>query len=89
MEYNASILLARLTDLKTGLSAFRANAPADKQTVIDSVLAAVTPVLAAASSADTLDLALAEKVGTMATQIRAAVKPGSAPAADGAAAAVF
>jgi hypothetical protein len=81
LEYNASILLARLTDLKAGLSAFKANAPADKQTVIDAVIASVNPVLAAASSTDTLDLALAEKVGAMATQIRAAVKPGTAPPA--------
>jgi hypothetical protein len=88
-EYDARILLARLGDLRTGLSAFKATAPADKQPVIDAVLKAIAPAVAAAESSDTIDLKVTEKVREMAAQIRSAVKPGSAPAEEADAADVF
>jgi hypothetical protein len=88
-EYDARILLSRLADLKAGLGAFRAAAPADKQPIVDAILAAMAPAATAASSADTVDLAVAGKVVTMGEQIRAAVKPGSAPAEGADTAGVF
>jgi hypothetical protein len=88
-EYDARVLLARLGDLRTGLNAFKANAPADKQPVFDAVLAAIGPAVAAAESADTIDLDVAGKVRKMAAQIRSAVKPGSAPAEEADAGDVF
>ena len=88
-EYDSRILLSRLDDLKTGLSEFRAAAPADKQPVFDAVLAAIGPVVSAASSSDAVDIAVVGKVRTMATQIRTAVNPGTAPAADSDGGAVF
>jgi hypothetical protein len=72
------ILLTRLTDLKTGLTAFKSAAPADKQPTFDAVLAAINPVLAAAQG-DTTDIAVTSAVEDMATAVREAVKPGSAP----------
>ena len=88
-EYDPRILLTRLDDLKTGLNAFRPAAPADKQPVIDAVLAAIGPAIAAASSSDTVDLAVAQKIRSMATQIESAVQPGAAPAAAAEETAVF
>ena len=88
-EYDARALLARLGDLRTSLSAFKATAPADKQPVFDVVLKAIAPAVAAAESSDTIDLKVAEKVREMATQIRSAVKPGSAPAEEADAGDVF
>ena len=88
-KFDSRILLSRLDDLKTGLSEFRAAAPADKQPVFDAVLAAIGPVVSAASSSDAVDIAVVGKVRAMATQIRAAVNPGTAPAADSDDGAVF
>jgi hypothetical protein len=88
-EYDARILLARLGDLSSGLTAAKVIAPADKQPVFDAVLAAIDPAMAAAESTDTIDLEVAGKVVEMAAQIRAAVKPGSAPAEEADAGAIF
>ena len=79
-EYDTRILLARLGDLRTGLTAAKAIAPADKQPVFDAVLAAIAPAVAAAESSDTIDLTVAGEVLGMAAQIRNAIEPGSAPA---------
>lgn len=79
-EYNPNVLLARLADLKTAFDAFGPQVPADKKPVFDAVLAAMRPAAAAASSSDSVDLDVAQKVREMGEQIRAAIKPGSAPA---------
>jgi len=83
MELDDRLTLARLGDLKLGLSAVKSIAPADKQPVIDAVLGAFRPAVAAAESSDTVDLEVANKIVRMADQVRSAVKPGSAPAAGG------
>jgi hypothetical protein len=76
-EYDARILLARLTDLRTGLSNFKAHAPADKQPVFDTVIAAIDLVLKSAGSSDAVDLNVADEVRKMGKQIRTAVLPGT------------
>ena len=86
MELDNRVLLARLGDLKRGLTAAKPIAAADKQPVFDAVIAAVGATIAAAESANVVDLEKAGKVIEMADQIRNAVKPGSAPAAAAAAA---
>ena len=53
------------------------------------MLAAIRPAATAASSSDTVDLEVAQKVREMGEQIRAAIKPGSAPAASDASAELF
>lgn len=88
-EYDSRILLARLRDLRTGLTTAKALAPADKQPAFDAVLAAIGPAVTAAESSDTIDLALASKVVAMAAQIHDAVKPGSTPAGAADAAQLF
>jgi hypothetical protein len=80
MELDNRLTLARLGDLKLGLSAAKAIAPADKQPVFDAVLAAFGPAIEAAESTDAVDLAVATKIVAMANQVRTAVTP-SAPAA--------
>ncbi len=84
MELDNRLTLARLGDLKHGLIAAKPVAPADKQPVFDAVLAAIGPAIAAAESPDTVDLVTAGTIVKMADQIRSAVKPGAAPAADAA-----
>jgi len=76
------ILLTRLTDLQTALNAFRGAAPADKQPIFDAVLQAVKSVLDAATGDET-DIAVTSAVEDMATAVRNAVKPGSAPPDEG------
>jgi hypothetical protein len=88
-KYDPRILLARIGDLRTALTAFRPNAPADKQPVFDAVVAAIGPVVTAASSTDTVDLEVAGKVVALGEQIRSAIKPGSKPAANPKAAELF
>jgi hypothetical protein len=88
-EYDPRILLTRLGDLRIALSSFRAAAPADKQPIFDAVISAIGPVIAAASAADAVDLEVARKIVEMGDQIRSAVKPGSAPAANDATAELF
>ncbi|MGD9634819.1 MAG: hypothetical protein AB7G28_22835 [Pirellulales bacterium] len=76
------ILLARLTDLQTGLSAFQGLAPAEKQPTFAAVLAAIAPVLQAAQGTET-DISVTGAVEDMEAKVREAVKPGSAPPSDG------
>ncbi len=76
-EYDARILLARLTDLRLGLSSFQASAPADQQPVFQTVISAIDPVLKLAGSSDAIDLNIAKEVRLMAEQIRAAAAPGT------------
>jgi len=89
MELDNRLMLARLGDLKLGLTATKRIAPADKQPVLDAVLAAFGPAIAAAESSDTVDLEVASTMVKMADQVRSAVKPGSAPAADAAVGGLF
>jgi hypothetical protein len=89
MELDNRLTLARLGDLKLGLSAAKSIAPADKQPVFDAVLALFGPAIAAAESPDTVDLVVAGKIVAMADQVRSAVKTGSAPEAAAASGDVF
>ena len=49
-------VLARLTDLRTGLKTVKPSLPAETQKKADAVLAALNPAIAAASSKDTVEL---------------------------------
>jgi hypothetical protein len=89
MELDNRLTLARLGDLKLGLSAAKSIAPADKQPVFDAVLAVFGPAIAAAESPNTVDLVVAGKIVAMADQVRSAVKTGSAPEAAAASGDVF
>ncbi len=71
--------LTRLTELRTGLKQVKPALPAETQKKVDAVLAAINPVITAASSKDTVDLRLAESIRTMAGAINKAV-PGPAKA---------
>lgn len=71
------VLLARLTDLQTGLKAFKGAAPVDKQPTFDAVLAAIGSVLTKAQGNET-DIGVTAAVEDMAKAVREAVKPGSA-----------
>jgi hypothetical protein len=84
MELDNRLTLARLGDLKLGLSAAKSIAPADKQPLVDAVLAALRPAIESAESPDTVDLEVASAMVKMADQVRTAVKPDSAPPAAGA-----
>ena len=88
-EYDARILLARLTDLRLGLSSFQASAPADQQPVFQTVISAIDPVLKLAGSSDAIDLNIAKEVRLMAEQIRAAAAPGTEAPAEEAPAELF
>lgn len=75
------ILITRLTDLQTGLAAFKPSAPADQQAVFDAVLGAIKTVLSAATG-DQTDISVTSAVEDMATTVRNAVQPGSAAPAE-------
>ncbi len=79
MELDVRILLARLGDLQRGLVAAKSIVPADKQSVFDTVIAAIRTALASAESKDIVDLVVADDVVKMANTIRSAVQPGAAP----------
>jgi hypothetical protein len=74
-ELDVRVLLARLMDLRTGLNAVKKIAPADKQAVFDTIVAAIGPVVTNASAEDKIDLSVAEEVVKMANAIRTAIDP--------------
>jgi hypothetical protein len=75
-------VLARLTDLRTGLTKVKPALPAETQTKVDALLAAINPVIASASSKDTVDLRLAESIRSMAEAVNKAVPGAAKPEAD-------
>jgi hypothetical protein len=84
-EFPRSEVLARLVNLKAGLATFssagingvpvKPGLPEDAQKKVDAVLAAINPVIAAASSKDTVDLKLTVAIRNMAVAIDSAVPP--------------
>lgn len=75
-------VLARLTDLRNGLKTVKPALPAETQKKVDAVLAAINPVITAASSKDTVELRLADSIRKMAEEIIVAVPAAEKPAAD-------
>jgi len=75
-------VLARLTDLRTGLTKVKPALPAESQTKVDAVLAAINSVITSASSKDTVDLRLAESIRSMAEAVNKAVPGAAKPEAD-------
>jgi hypothetical protein len=78
-------VLARLSDLKTGLQAAKPIVPQDAQATIDAVLKAMEPVITAATDSDISELRITEAIGVMAEAIDLATTA-EEPAADEAAA---
>jgi hypothetical protein len=84
-EFPRREVLARLVDLRTGLTPFssatvtggppKPSLPEDAQKKVDAVLAAINPVITASSSKDTVDLKLTGAIRTMAAAIDSAVPP--------------
>ena len=75
-------VLARLTDLRTGLMKVKPALPAETQTTVDALLAGINPVITSASSKDTVDLRLAESIRSMAEAVNKAVPGAAKPEAD-------
>jgi hypothetical protein len=80
LEYDRRLLLARLSDLGSGLRAVKPVLPADKQSAVDAILAAIKQATAAAEDKNVVDLDVVAKVRTMASDIEQAANPGAAPA---------
>jgi hypothetical protein len=78
-------VLARVTDLKDGLEAVKPAVPAETQTKIDAILAALKPVITQAVDKNVGELAFAGAIVTMAGAIETAAAPADAPAAAAAA----
>jgi hypothetical protein len=74
-------VLARITDLKAALDAVKPAAPAETQTKIDAVLAALNPVRTQAVDKEVGDLAFAGSIVAMASAIETAAAPPNAPPA--------
>jgi hypothetical protein len=83
-EFPRREVLAKLIDMRAGLTVVKPALPEDVQKKIDAVLAAVNPVITAASSKDTVDLKLTVAIRDMAAAIDRAV-PAPAKAEDEAA----
>jgi hypothetical protein len=81
-RYPKRHVLARLTDLRTGLKAVHPAVDEATQKKIDAVVAAVEPVIAAAVDKSTVELAFTQAVMTMNQAIQVAAAPADAPAAD-------
>jgi hypothetical protein len=75
-------VLARLADLRTGLTTVRPAVDEAAQKRIDAVVAAIEPVIAAAIDKDTVELAFTQAVTRMAAALAIAAAPADAPAAD-------
>ena len=75
-------VLARLMDLRSGLQAVRPAVPADAQTKIDAVLAAIKPVITSAADKDTGELKFTGDLRDMVEAINRAVPPPQAAAAE-------
>ncbi len=75
-------VLARIADLKAGLEAVKPAVPADAQTKIDAVLAALNPVRTQAVDKEVGELEFAGSIVAMASAIETVAAPVAAPAAD-------
>lgn len=75
-------VLARLTDLRTGLVALKPVVPADAQPKIDAIVAAIDPVITAAADKDTVELKVTAAIRAMADAINREAAPAEAPAAE-------
>lgn len=87
-EYPRRHVVARLSDLKTGLRSLRPIVPADSQKKFDAILAAINPAIDATANKDTVSLNVANAVVTMAHAIKA-VTAANNPAAAAAQEAAF
>ena len=87
--FQRRITLSRLSDLQAALNKVKSSLPAETQKKVDAVLAAIKPVITAASSKDTVDLRLAESIHTMAEAINKAIPGPAKPEADKSKDAVF
>jgi hypothetical protein len=74
-------VLTRLIDLRAGLQAVKPVVPADAQAKIDSLVAAINPVIVAASDKSTVELKLTGAISTMVDAIGLAIPVAAAPAA--------
>jgi hypothetical protein len=79
-------VLARLTDLRAGLTAAKPVVPKDDQAKIDSILQAINPAIVAAADTDLGELSLTEAIRTMAGAIDLATAPTEEPTENEAAA---
>jgi hypothetical protein len=75
-------VLARISDLKDALEAVKPAVPAETQTKIDAVLAAINPVRAQAVDKEIGELAFAGTIVAMASAVETAAAPVQPPAAD-------
>lgn len=71
--FQRRITLARLTDLKGGLTAVKPALPAETQKKVDAVLAAINPIITSATGKDSGDLNLVAAIKNMAQAINKAV----------------
>jgi hypothetical protein len=85
-EYPRSLVLNRLTDLRTGLTALRPTMPAEIQAKFDTVLTAIGPVIEATSSKDSVGLEIARAARAMAASINTVTATPAAATASTAAA---
>jgi hypothetical protein len=78
-DYDRQVLLMRFGDVQQGLTAVKPMVPADKQGVIDAIIAVIQPAIDAAEDKDIVPLELADKMQKLADDINRAVNPGAAP----------
>lgn len=71
--FQRRITLARLTDLKGGLSVVKPALPTETQKKVDAVIAAINPIITSASGKDAGDLNLVAAIRTMAQTINKVV----------------
>ena len=78
--YPRRSVLARLYNLRTGLTKVKPALPAETQKKVDAVLAALAPAIAAASNKDTVPLRVADSIRTMADAVNKAIPAAEKPA---------
>jgi hypothetical protein len=88
-KYDRRPLVAKLVELRRGLTAVDDAVPADGKQKIDALVAEIRPVISSASDKDTIDLKLVAQVQDMASRIRNVSQAGGADAAGDASAAAF
>lgn len=81
-KYERRQLLLRLIGLRRGLTAVKPALPAEEQSRIDALLAAIRPAVSAAADEDTVDLDVTSSITTMADEVRQAAQSGGTRAAE-------
>ncbi|MCI0332287.1 MAG: hypothetical protein L0228_03550 [Planctomycetes bacterium] len=76
-------VLARLVDLRSGLRAVKPAVPEDAQKNVDAILAAIQPVINAASDKEVHSLRITDLIRVMTDAINEVAAPGEVPADDG------